>query len=89
MDKPLFPPCYELSQQYRTHHSEKNIHDFSFSKFDIFRREMTSQSWRQILLFSIIGYRMTASERACDMDLKTDKINEICLSTQKIQRFKL
>ena len=56
MDGPLIPPCHEFSPQKRTHHSEKKIHDFSFSKFDIFRREMTSQSWRQILLFSIIVF---------------------------------
>ena len=47
---------------------------------------MTSQSSRQIL-FCIMVYLMVVSERSHHKDVKGEKIFEIYLSIQKIERF--
>ena len=59
-------------QQYRPRHSIK-FPDFSFSNFDIFRRENDVTKLAPKFAFSITGYLMTVSERPCYKDLKTEK----------------
>ena len=65
-------------QQYRTRHSVK-FRDFSFSNFDIFRRENDDTKLAPNFAFSIMGCLITVSGRPCYKDLKFEKKIEICL----------
>ena len=60
------------SQQYRTRHSVK-FHDFSFSNFDIFRRENDVIKFAPNFAFSIMGYCLTVFRKTCYKDLKIEK----------------
>ena len=63
----------------------KKTHVFCSSDFGIWR-EKTSQSSCQIL-FSSMGYLMMVSERGHHKNVKSEKIFEIGLTTQKILGF--
>ena len=54
-----------------------------FPILTFFGGKMTSRGWRQILLLALWDI-MSVSEWSCYKDLKTEKMDEICLSIQKI-----